>query len=114
MIEPATHNVNAWQGATYKLNMTYSLDGSPVDLTGYTAKMRVGNTGPDSPLVLNLNSGTEIVLGGAAGTIAVTVTDAVMAGVDAGHYLYEFEMDTGTEIVKLLLGTFSVVAEINV
>lgn len=114
MIQPATYNIKAYEGATYKLDMTYSLDGSPVDLTGYTASMVVGNTSPTFAPVLDLDTNSEIVLGGAAGTIAVTVSSVVMAGVGAGNYLYEFELDSGSEVVKLLRGTFVVVAEITV
>ena len=113
MIEPATYNTKAYQGATYKLDMTYKLDGVAVNLTGYSAAMRVGHTVPSRALVLDLASGAEIVLGGSDGTIAVTVSATVMAAVAAGDYLYGFELNTGSEIVKLLRGSFVVVAEIT-
>jgi hypothetical protein len=113
MIEPATYNTQGYQGATYKLNMTYSLDGSPVNLSGFTATMQVGGTSSTSTPVLELSTASEIVLGGAAGTIAVTVSSTAMTAVAANNYLYEFDLNSGSEIVKLLRGSFVVVAEIT-
>jgi|TARA_R110000796_G_scaffold238724_1_gene359164 carbon monoxide dehydrogenase subunit G len=113
MIEPATYNVDAYQGATYTLNMTYKIDNVVVDLTGYTAAMQVRSTPGAPTAILSLESGTEITLGGAAGTIAVEVSATVMAAVAAGNYEYDFDLNSGGQVTRLIRGKFTVVAEIT-
>mgnify|MGYP000058012054 FL=1 len=113
MIEPATYNIEAYQGATYTLNMTYKIDGVVVDLTGYTAAMQVRVSPGSVATILSLESGVEITLGGAAGTIAVEVSATVMAAVVAGNYQYDFDLNAGSQGTRLIRGKFTVVAEIT-
>tara|TARA_R110000772_G_scaffold40733_1_gene95141 strand:+ start:1350 stop:1694 length:345 start_codon:yes stop_codon:yes gene_type:complete len=113
MIEPATYNIEAYQGATYTLNMTYKIDNSVVNLTGYTAAMQVRSAPSSASTILSLESGAEITLGGALGTIAVEVSATVMAAVAAGNYQYDFDLDSGSQVTRLIRGKFTVVAEIT-
>jgi hypothetical protein len=113
MIEPAVYNIEAYQGATYTLNMTYKIDDVVVDLTGYTAAMQVRVTPSSTTAVLNLESGVEITLGGTAGTIAVEVSATVMAAVVAGAYQYDFDLSSGGQVTRLIRGRFTVEAEVT-
>jgi carbon monoxide dehydrogenase subunit G len=113
MIEPATYNVDAYQGATFTLDMTYKIDNVVVDLTGYTAAMQVRSAPSSLATILSLESGSEITLGGAAGTIAVEVSATVMAAVAAGNYEYDFDLNSGGQVTRLIRGKFTVVAEIT-
>jgi hypothetical protein len=63
--------------------------------------------------ILSLESGVEITLGGAAGTIAVEVSATVMAAVVAGNYQYDFDLNAGSQVTRLIRGKFTVVAEIT-
>jgi hypothetical protein len=113
MIEPATYNIEAYQGATYTLNMTYKIDNALVDLTGYTAAMQVRDT-PQSPIaVLSLTSGEEIILGGALGTIAITVPATDMAAVIADNYQYDLELNSGGQVTRIIRGRFTVIPEVT-
>ena len=113
MIEPATYNIEAYQGATYTLNMTYKIDNVVVDLSGYTAAMQVRVSPGSVATILSLESGAEITLGGAAGTVAVEVSATVMAAVTAGNYQYDFDLNSGGQVTRLIRGKFTVVAEIT-
>jgi|TARA_B110000259_G_scaffold50824_1_gene59902 hypothetical protein len=113
MIEPATYNIEAYQGATYKLNMTYKVDNAVVDLTNYTSAMQVRETPKSTSVILDLQTGAEIVLGGALGTIAVTVPAVDMAAVVAGNYQYDLELNSGGEVTRLIRGKFTVIPEIT-
>ena len=113
MIEPATYNIEAYQGTTYTLNMTYKVDNVVVDLTGYTAAMQVRDT-PQSPeTILNLATGSGITLGGVLGTIAVEVPATDMAAAVAGNYQYDLELDSSGQVTRLIRGRFTVIPEIT-
>ncbi len=113
MIEPATYNIEAYQGATYTLNMTYKIDDVVVDLTGYTAAMQVRPTASSATTILSLSTGSEITLGGVLGTIAVEVDAVTMGAVKAGNYQYDFDLDSGGQVTRLIRGKFAVTAEIT-
>ena len=113
MIEPATYNIEAYQGATYTLNMTYKVDNAVVDLTNYTSAMQVRDTPQSAQTILSLTTGAEIVLGGVLGTIAVTVPAVDMAAVVAGNYQYDLELSSGGEVTRLIRGKFTVIPEVT-
>ena len=113
MINPGTYNVTAYQGATFKLNMTWSIGGTAVDLTNYTAAMQVRETPSATATVLNLTSGSGITLGGTAGTIAVNVSAATMGSATPGNYIYDLELDSGQEVTRLLQGKFAIEAGVT-
>lgn len=66
------------QNATWARQLVYLDDaGDPVDLTGYTATMTLREAAADvAALALTSSPAAGITLGGAAGTIAITMTAA--------------------------------------
>jgi len=65
-------------GVDWTRVITYTQsNGTPVDLSGYTARMQVRAHALDSTKILDLNtSNGGIVLGGTAGTITLILTNA--------------------------------------
>ena len=113
MINPAIYDMTAYQGATFDSVLTWSIDGDPVDLTGYTAAMQVRET-PSSPrIVLSLASGSGITLGGAAGTITLNISAATMETRAAGNYFYDLELTSGASVTRLIQGIFTISAEVT-
>lgn len=113
MIKPAVYNIAAYQGATFDLNMTYKVDGTAVNLTGYTAALQVRETPNATATVLSLTNGSGITLGGTAGTIAILVPASTMGAADAGNYQYDLELNSGGQVTRLLQGKFSIEAEVT-
>lgn len=111
----ATYNMLADQGATFGRVITWNTSaGTPVNLTGYTAKMQVRTTDSTRTLVLELSTiNGRIALGGAAGTITLTVTAADM-GVTAGVHVYDLELTVGTTVTRLTQGQFDIRPEVTV
>ena len=72
------HNIKVEQGATFSQTFTWKISSNLVDLTGYLARLKVRDTTRRSSAVNEMISLTSpsggIVLGGAAGTIAVTIS----------------------------------------
>ena len=94
------------QGATFTLRITWTTSsGTPVDLTGYTAKMQVRwkYSGP-TPLLTFSSATGEITLGGVAGTVDISGLAAVTGVTDPKYGVYDLELTrTSTGFVKRLI-----------
>lgn len=107
-------NLVADQGATYTQRLTWKIDGNPVNLTGYTARMKVKNVVKNFEAI-SITSSSGIALGGSAGTIDLTVSAADMTKVVAGKYSYDLELvSPGGVVTRLVKGTFTVTPEVTV
>lgn len=79
-----------------------------MNLTGYTALMEVRNTA--GTLILTLSTAnSRITLGGAAGTITLTVDDADTEALTPGTYDYDLTLtSSGGTTTRLIEGVFTV------
>lgn len=80
---------------------------TPVDLTGYTAQMQI-RAYPLSSTVL-FDASADLVLGGTAGTITLTITPAQTAGFTWWQGVYDLILTApGGAVTRLLEGTVNV------
>lgn len=84
----------------------------PVNLTGYGANMVIRECAKDSATLLTLTSGNGITLGGAAGTIEITITATQAANLTVGDNVYEIELINNTVITAFATGKAKVYQEI--
>ena len=106
-------NLVADQGATFTQRLTWKVDGNPVNLTSYTARMRVKNIHKNFE-VLHLTTTSGITLGGVNGTIDLRASAADMEKVVPGRYSYDLELVSGGgEVTRLIKGTFIVTPEVT-
>lgn len=111
---PGTLNLDVPQGATFERVLTWKLDATPVDLTGYTAAMQVRPTAPSAVVLLDLDSaGNGITLGGAAGTIQILIDATTTGALAPGTFVYDLELTDGTNVTRLVQGKFTVTAEVT-
>lgn len=109
----AVHDLEAYQGSSWAETVTYYEDEaqeSPVDLTDYTAALRVRQE-RDSPgsILIHLTQGSGITLGGAAGTIVIAFTAAQTGGLLPGNYQYDlFLTPSGEDPEAIMTGTLYV------
>lgn len=111
----AKHNLVCEQAATFNLNFTVKTGDTAWNLTGYTATMTV-RPYAGSP-VTTLSATTvngKVVLGGSAGTVAVTVPAAETLPLTPGRYVYDFILNSGGTVTRLLEGKFVVTAGVTV
>jgi hypothetical protein len=113
MINPATYNITAYQGATYDLSLTWAIGGTAVNLTSYTAAMQVRENASSTSTILSLTNGSGITLGGTAGTIAVAVSASTMGSAIPGNYVYDLELNSGSQVTRLIQGGFAIQAEVT-
>lgn len=110
-----SYNIVCDQGATFGLNLTYEdASGTPVNLTGYSARMQVRLKTSSPTTILSLTSGNEITLGGSAGTIVIAISAATTATLDAGDYVYDLELVApSAAVTRLIQGRFRVSGEVT-
>lgn len=105
------------QGATFVMNLTWKNPaGSPVNLTGYTAKMQARLKYSDTAALVTFSTtdGT-ITLGGAAGTVAVSGL-ATMSGITKpviGVYDLELTETSTGKVTRLLQGRAFISPEVT-
>lgn len=117
MQEPGRYDMTIYQGATFNRVFTWRV-GNPatnVNLTGYAARMQLRSK-PDSGTVIleATTSNGRITLGGAAGTITLTIPADVTEDLAPNQYAYDIEMVAfDGEVTRLLDGFVTVDAEVT-
>lgn len=116
MTRPAKLKFTIYQGATFRKRLTWKgPSGTPIDLTGCTARMQV-RAEVGSPTVL-LELTTEnggIVLGGALGTIDLYTSDEDTGAITWDGGVWDLEIvHPGGEVTRLAQGSISVSPEVT-
>lgn len=112
----AAHNITIEQGATFQLNLLWKGSNDvPINLTGYTARMQVRQKHTSDTALLNLTTENGgIVLGGAAGTIAVTAAATATDDLSVKTAVYDLELVSGGGVVtRLIEGCVTITPEVT-
>jgi hypothetical protein len=112
-VAAGSYNIYIEQGATYDQTFTWRVSGSPVNLTGYSARMQFRSASSSPSVVFDVLTDGTFTLGGAAGTIRVQITAAKTALLNAGSYVYDLELVNGAVVTRLLSGAVTVSAEVT-
>ena len=106
------HHFIIEQGATFGRTLTLKdSSDSLVNLTGYSAaEMDLRYNSDDSAEILTLTvANSRITLGGAAGTVILTITASDTASMSVGDGVYDIKLTAGDGTVsRIMEGTFSV------
>ena len=117
MQAPGSLDLDCWQGASWDYTLTWKTAGTPVNLTGYTARMQVRASYDSGSAVVSLTSGTGITLGGTAGTVLLEMnatTTAALDGTPNAQYIYDLELISGAGYVtRLVEGNFFINPEVT-
>lgn len=101
------------QATTFNLEFTIQTGNTLWNLTNYSATMTIRPFVGANTTTLVLTNGNGITLGGAAGTVDITISAAVTADFSPSRYAYDFVLDSGTVITRLLEGKFVVTAGVT-
>jgi hypothetical protein len=106
------------QGADWYFNVTYqNPDGTPINLTGYTAACQLRSLPSSASAVLTLttqNGGITITAG--TGLVALRATAAQTMAIDEGNYVYDVEIYSPANpavVTRLVQGQITVSAEVT-
>jgi hypothetical protein len=106
-------------GTDFQLQVTYkNPDGSPVNLTGFSARMMVKRDYSDATPLVSLTTvdSTQglLTLGGAAGTIDIWIKNAHTTTLAKGTGVYDLEIVSGSGLVtRLLEGSVEITPEVT-
>lgn len=85
---------------------------SPIDLSGYTARMVVRECAEDSASLLDLTTENGGIALSASGLIELEATPTQTSNLTAGEGVYEIELYTGSDVVGFASGLVKVYQEI--
>ena len=115
--DEATYDLCIEQGATFTRVFTWSTlpatgapagsEPTPVNLTGYTAKMQIRAFALSTTVLFDASS--DIILGGSAGTISLAIPASVTEGFTWWSGVYDLLLtDPSGNVTRLLSGSVSV------
>lgn len=111
----AQFNLDLDAGADFQITFEFeNSDATPIDLTGYSARMMVRRQHTSETVSLSLTSPVGgLVVSGPAGEVAVTVNKTQTAGLSSTNavekYVYDLEVESGAGVVtRAMEGTFIV------
>ena len=107
---PGRYNMKVYQGSTFSLAPQWKIDGTYVNVTGYTAAMDVKNSATSETTIVVLSSDNgRITVGTTDGKFTLALTAATTTGLAAGNYVYDLEVTSPSGVVtRLLEGGFTV------
>lgn len=110
---PGKLNLTCPQGSTFDKTLTYKIDDSAVNLTGYDARLQVREFHYSDDAVISLSAGSGITLGGSAGTIQVLLDASTTEDLNPGNYVYDLELVVSGTVTRLVEGKFVVTPEVT-
>ena len=110
----AKYNLVCEQAATFNLQFKVQNGDVPWNLTNYSATMTVRPFVGANTTTLVLTNGNGITLGGTSGTVTINVSAATTATLSPARYAYDFVLDSGAVVTRLLEGKFVVTAGVTV
>lgn len=111
-----TYDIVCEQGATFQRTLVWQDETeTPIDLTGYTARMHVRPSVKAADVVVQLTTENgRIVLYPSLGKIELQLTAAVTETLPARACVYDLELVAPSGIVtRLLQGQFSITPEVT-
>jgi len=102
------------KGATFDPVIRYKKsDGSPVDITSWTAKMEIRELDEPNAVLDTLIQGDGIILGDALGTITFNITKARNIAYDWVTAQTDLFLNDGAKDYKIMYGNVLVVARVT-
>jgi hypothetical protein len=87
---------------------------TPVDLTGYEARIQIRNSRTDTVVWEGGSETSGMTVDTAEYLITLRIPPDDLAEIEAGRYVYEIEMYNGTDVHQLVEGTFLLDREVAV
>lgn len=111
---PGRFNFVCPQGATFKPTLIYKVDNSPVNLTGYTARMQVRQSHTSDEIITSLSTDSGMTINGVDGEIQILINANDTSAFADGDHVYDLEIISPSgEVNRLLQGRFNVTPEVT-
>lgn len=110
---PGKYNMICAQGATFTKRLTWSIDGVPVDLSTYTARMQAREKYSSVNPIFTLSTENGAISLDDEGHIDILINAENTSEIVAKDYLYDLELDSGAEVYRIVEGKFIVTPEVT-
>ena len=111
---PGLVNFVCPQGSTFRRTLEYTIDDTPIDLTGYSARLQVRQEYYSENPLLDLASGSGIYISGSAGVIEIYVDNNTTSNLPPGSHVYDLELiNPSNEEDRLIEGSWIVTPEVT-
>lgn len=108
-MKAAKYDISVYRNADFTEQWTIQdSNGTAINLTGFSAELAIKKSAEVSEKLLSLTSGSGITLGGVAGTIAISITDAQINSLKPKNLTYYFTLTSGSVTTRWIEGTFEV------
>lgn len=102
------------QGTTFILSLMWEDEQSAlIDVSAYTARMKIKQHHDSTTTIATLVSGTEITLAAAAPNIKITIAATATDDYTFVQAVYDLELVTGTTVYRLLEGAICLRKEVT-
>jgi hypothetical protein len=110
----AKYNLVCDQATTFNFQFSINNNNVLLNLTGYTGTMTVRPfVGATTTTVVASTANGRMVLGGALGTVTVTLDAATTGDIGAGRYAYDLVLNSGGTVTRYLEGKFIVTGAVT-
>ncbi len=110
---PGKYNMICSQGATFSKRLTWTIDGNPVDLTGYTAEMQAREKYTSTNAIFTLSTSDGSITLDDEGNIDILINADDTESIVPKDYVYDLELNSGAEIYRIIEGKFIVTPEVT-
>ena len=107
---PAEVDLCLPQGQTWDTEIVWEADGTPVNLSGWTARMMLRTTTEAASPTVSLSTATSTMTALSNGTIALSFSAISSAAITAATYLYDLEVQNPSGNVRRLMQGRAVVS----
>lgn len=97
-------SITSRRGETHDETITLSIDGSPVDLSTYTALLQIReDRNEDSPLKLTLSTENGRLVLGSDGSIRRVIDATTMASLREDTYFYDLAIESPSGVIDYIV-----------
>lgn len=112
---PGKYNMICPQGATFTKRMTWTIEDVPVDLTGYTGRMQARvSYGSKCDPIFTLTTENGGISVDSVGNVDLFISSDDTEIFVPKEYLYDLELNSGSEKYRLVEGKFIVTPEVTI
>ncbi len=115
-MQSASYHITVNQGSHFTLPITWKDQNQvPINLTGFTARMQARRTHDATTHFIELTTENGgITLGGAAGTITLSLSAAATAAISAETGVWDLELiSSGGIVTRLIQGEITISKEVT-
>jgi hypothetical protein len=91
MLYPATYDIVVLQNATFRMQLTVTQSGTPINLSGYTIDSDICGTINHQEVATFVPS----IVSAASGIVQLTLPPATTSGIEPGQYTYDVSATQG-------------------